>query len=602
MTLDDFDVILKPEVMTLNPGFLAPQSVMIAKSYLPRSPSKTSNACHSPASPYDRGHMKWFSASAAVLFLASNLAVLAGPDEDYISIYQQIEEADRLAAGNQTGAARQRYAQIQEALKKFKAANPAWNERTVDYRLEYVTERLRKLGGGVPESAPKPAVAPAPTTAPADPTAPLRAQIAQLQEERKVLSAKLEEALKAQPAAVDPRELQKAQTQISDLQKEKELLKVALDQEQAKTAKAADKSGLEEAQKQIANLKSQLAASAAPATATDRELNAARETLRTNALTIAALQTALTNMRQERDAILARSSASDKSTATAAPTSAGANDSKLKQLEAERDDLAKQLASAKLELAVKTPQKGASPDKESRQLAILRARLEALEARKVPYTPEELALFNKTPLAGKAPPTDNKTKKKELPPGAGAILTDAQRAFAAKRYDEAEQAYLKVLKMDEKNVFTLGNLGAIQMEMGRLNDAETTLAKAQSIDPTDGFILSTLGILRFRQNKFDEAQDLLSRAVDLDPKNYEAYNYLGITLSQKGQRTAAESALRRAIEINPAYAGAHYNLAVVYATQQPPFAELAKFHYDKAVSLGHPASPEVEKMIASAKK
>lgn len=543
--------------------------------------------------------MKWFSASAAALFLASNLAVLAGPDEDYISIYQQIEEADHMAAANQTSAARQRYAQVAEALKRFKATNPGWNDRTVDYRLEYVTERLTKLGGAPESAAPKPAVAAPASAAPVDPTIQLRSQIAQLQEDRKVLQAKLDEALKAQPAAVDPRELQKAQAQISDLQKEKELLKVALDQEQARTAKAADKSGLEEAQKEIANLKSQLAATAAPTTAMDRELNAARETLRTNALTITALQTALTNTRQERDAILSRAAAADK----AAP-SAPANDSKIKQLESERDNLAKELASAKLELAAKKPEKGAPTEKETRQMAVLRARLDALEAHKVPYTSEELALFNKTPLAGKAPSTDkeNKNKKKELPPGAGTILTEAQRAFAAKRYDEAEQAYLKVLKMDDKNVFTLANLGAIQMEMGRLTDAEATLTKAQSIDPTDGFVLSTLGILRFRQNKFDEAQDLLSRAVDLDPKNYEAYNYLGITLSQKGHRAAAESALRRAIEINPTYAGAHYNLAVVYATQQPPFVELAKFHYDKAVSLGHPPSADVEKMIASAKK
>lgn len=541
--------------------------------------------------------MKWFSASAAILFLATNFAVLAGPDEEYISIYQQIEDADRLAASSQTDAARQRYAQAQDALKKFKAANPSWNGRTVDYRLDYVTERLNKLGGGVSETA-KPAVA---TPAqPADPTAQLRAEIAQLLEERKVLNAKLEEALKAQPAAVDPRELQKAQAQISDLQKEKELLKVALDQEQAKTAKAADKSGLDEAQKEIANLKSQLAASAAPATATDRELTGARETLSANAVTIAALQTALNNMRQERDAILARASSTPAPAPAAAPAS---NDERVKQLEKERDDLVKRLDAANKEVYVtRNKSEKSGGEKDSRQLTILRARLEALEARKVPYTPEELALFNKTPLVGKAPPTDNKTKKKELPAGAGLILTEAQRAFAAKRYEEAEQAYMKVLKLDENNVFTLGNLGAIQMEMGRFNDAEATLTKAQSIDPTDGFILSTLGILRFRQNKFDEAQDLLSRAVDLDPKNYEAYNYLGITLSQKGHRIAAESALRRALEINPTYAGAHYNLAVVYATQQPPFIELAKFHYDKAVSLGHPPSAEVEKMIATAKK
>src|SRR4051812_28168326 len=109
-------------------------STVIARFLFPRylrfarDESHLSFPCHPIASLYLRADMKWFSASAAVLFLASNLAVLAGPDEDYISIYQQIEEADRMAAANQTSAARQRYAQVAEALKRFKAANPGWNE------------------------------------------------------------------------------------------------------------------------------------------------------------------------------------------------------------------------------------------------------------------------------------------------------------------------------------------------------------------------------------------------------------------------------------------------------------------------------------------
>jgi Flp pilus assembly protein TadD len=301
-------------------------------------------------------------------------------------------------------------------------------------------------------------------------------------------------------------------------------------------------------------------------TAMERELAAARESARTNGLAVTALQQALKDVRGERDAVLARASAADRA----------ASD---KSSKPDKND------------------KGAS-EKEARQLAVLRARLEALEARKVPYTAEELALLKQPALQGKAPPSKADTKKKELPAGAGLILTEAQRAFARKDYKTAEAQYLKVLAMDERNVFTLGNLGAIQMEMGRLDEADATLTKANGIEPDDGFILSMLGILRFRQNKFDDALDLLSRAVEMEPRNHEAYNYLGITLSQKGQRQAAETALRKSLEINPNYAEAHHNLAVVYATQQPPFIELAKYHYGKATALGFPRNEEFEKKIS----
>jgi tetratricopeptide (TPR) repeat protein len=103
--------------------------------------------------------------------------------------------------------------------------------------------------------------------------------------------------------------------------------------------------------------------------------------------------------------------------------------------------------------------------------------------------------------------------------------------------------------------------------------------------------------LRFRQNKVDEAIDLLSRAAEMDPKNAETQNYLGIALSEKGLRGPAENALRKAVELNPNYAVAHHNLAVVYASQQPPFLELAKYHYNKSLELGHPADPAIEKML-----
>ena len=49
-----------------------------------------------------------------------------------------------------------------------------------------------------------------------------------------------------------------------------------------------------------------------------------------------------------------------------------------------------------------------------------------------------------------------------------------------------------------------------------------------------------------------------------------------------------------AIAANPDYADAHFNLAVIYATNQPPAKELAKQHYVKATSLGAEPDPSLE--------
>lgn len=263
-----------------------------------------------------------------------------------------------------------------------------------------------------------------------------------------------------------------------------------------------------------------------------------------------------------------------------------------------KDELDQALSSGKTPSKKASATQGNNRDKE---LDRLRARLEAVEARPAPFSAEELALFKQT--SPQLAPVESKPVKKsrELPPGAGTLVAQAERAFAAQRFDEAEKKYLEVLRQDENNTYILGNLAATQLEMNHIADAEKNIKAALQSDPDDAFSLTLLGIIKFRQNKFDEALDLLSRATKINPQNAEAQNYLGITLSQKGQRAAAEAALRKAVQLQPNYAGAHHNLAVIYATQRPPFLELARWHYERALSLGHAKNPDLEKILAGTK-
>ena len=83
----------------------------------------------------------------------------------------------------------------------------------------------------------------------------------------------------------------------------------------------------------------------------------------------------------------------------------------------------------------------------------------------------------------------------------------------------------------------------------------------------------------------------------MNPKNATAHNYLGITASQKGWQEAAEKELQEAIANNADYADAHFNLAVIYATSQPPSKDLARQHYAKATSLGADPDPALEKLL-----
>ena len=256
---------------------------------------------------------------------------------------------------------------------------------------------------------------------------------------------------------------------------------------------------------------------------------------------IASLQSDKERLQLEKAALDKRVKQSSASgvTPAAAPTPAQAADAKrIKQLERERDDLQKQLKTANNELnSRKSKTASARLADLEKQLAALRARLATYEARQMPYTAEELALFKQpeTKLA-EADHTATRTSVKELPPGTATLVAEANRSYAAKKLDEAEEKYLQVLRQDNKNVPTLANLAAIQLDLDHLDAAERNITQAVALAPDDSYSLFVLGRVRFRQKKYDEAIDALSRAAKLDPQDAQTQNFLGLALSEKGLR------------------------------------------------------------------
>ena len=230
----------------------------------------------------------------------------------------------------------------------------------------------------------------------------------------------------------------------------------------------------------------------------------------------------------------------------------------------------------------------------------LRSRLEILEAEKIPYTDDEKKLFAE-PKVESQPANTLEAKVATLPEEATAEFKAGQAALVKANYSEAEQKFLHVLKLDEQNPLTLSNLAMAQMEQGNYDGAEASLLRALEKDDQDSYALSLLGTLRYRQKDYEKARDHLAKAVKLNPEDANAQHFLGSTLNNLGQRKAAETALRKALQIKPGHAEAHHNLAVVYATQKPPFVALAKFHYEKAKAAGHAENADLEKILGEDK-
>ncbi|MDB6151967.1 MAG: Tetratricopeptide 2 repeat protein [Chthoniobacteraceae bacterium] len=193
-----------------------------------------------------------------------------------------------------------------------------------------------------------------------------------------------------------------------------------------------------------------------------------------------------------------------------------------------------------------------------------------------------------------------------VPPELASLALEGKKQYDSGNYVEAEKVYARLLLKAPKNLYALSNLGVVRFRSGKLKLAEEAFKEAIAIAPDDAFSLCTLGIIYYTQAsqpgqngqaKLDQAVQVLTKAVTVQPKNATAHNYLGITASQKGWQENAQKELDTAIELDPNYADAHFNLAVVYASQEPPNRENARKHYDKAVALGSAADKSLEKLL-----
>ncbi len=639
-----------------------------------------------------------------ILLLVALTTVLAAsaqsPDEQFVRVYNLIQQADALRNNGRSDEALPKYLEANTTLNQIKRTYPEWQPRIVDFRLSYLQQRIEAITGAQPiKSQP---VAPATTPAPrpsADQAAPapavesaapantelhkqlleLQESVRRLQAERQVLEAKLKEAFATQPATVDPREFAKAQERIQTLLKENELLKAGLESEKNRPAPAANTKELEEARAALAEANNrlseqratteritaeknalqerlgQLTSSAAMAEALraenellKKQLTEARNTAAQAGTTaqasteaakklaeaearLAAMQSDVEVLRLEKIALeerLKHAQAEIAAAKTLAPaitpvptpapvptptpapapvaSTSGSRETdlaKIRELERQRDVLRKRLDEANLQLHTGEGRRlNERVQQLTREVAQLKARVEVFEAKAVPYTLEELALFQK-PAVKPAPTPVVETNpmrrtSRDLPVNTVNLLAQAEKHFANKDYDKAEENYRAILQQDNNSAVTLANLAAIQMEQGRLAEAEKNLERALELSPNDPHSVSLLGYLKFRQEKYDDAIEALNRAAKLNPQNADVQNYLGVTLSQKGLRGPAEQAFRRAVVLNPAHGGAHNNLAVFYASENPPNIPLARFHYQKALAAGHPQNPELEQLLA----
>jgi len=247
---------------------------------------------------------------------------------------------------------------------------------------------------------------------------------------------------------------------------------------------------------------------------------------------------------------------------------------------------------------------------------------ESLSARKLDDSESATGVTNQSPKQSSSESLGNTTEKETALPPSGTtngmsvntstnsttqeipwegklkqFLAKAKDEFDRQDYLQSENTFQEALKISPDDYFALSNIGVVEFQLGKMTEAEEFLKRAATKATDSSFALTTLGIVHYRQQRLDDAGKVLKKAVLINPQDFTAHNYLGIVLAASGKGKAGEEEIMKAIEINPQYADAHFNLAVIYATGKPPAKMMAKKHYAKAIELGAPPDPSLERLV-----
>jgi hypothetical protein len=90
----------------------------------------------------------------AVLLIALLPARAEEPEDQYLRIYNLIEQADSLSTKGEPGPALAKYRQAQTALLNLRRTYRSWNEKLVSFRMDYVEEKVASLSAKSSPSAP----------------------------------------------------------------------------------------------------------------------------------------------------------------------------------------------------------------------------------------------------------------------------------------------------------------------------------------------------------------------------------------------------------------------------------------------------------------
>lgn len=147
---------------------------------------------------------------------------------------------------------------------------------------------------------------------------------------------------------------------------------------------------------------------------------------------------------------------------------------------------------------------------------------------------------------------DLAVKRMDGDPDWGLLYTRGIALERAKRWDRAEQDFLKALDVSPEQPLVLNYLGYSWVEQGvQLERARKMIETAVEKRPRDGYITDSLGWVLYRLGDFENAVVHLERAVALEPGDPVINDHLGDAYWVVGRKLEARFQWLRSLSLEP---------------------------------------------------
>ena len=506
-----------------------------------------------------------------------------------------------------------KYTEAQTALLKFQKVYPAWNDRVVNFRLNYLASKITILTANpaavsnapvvvktppeeapptpaalatpvappavvqtpapvvpapAPVVAPTPAVTPTPTPTPQvsqmaeiqNQIAELQNQLRQVQNDKLLVEAKLREALAARPAGADPREYAQAQEKMRSMEKENDLLKVSLAQEREKVSSLAGSGQLVQAKLDLEDTKHQLTEQ----TARVKELAQQNQALQAQVKSLTADNVELVSLRSENAALKKSSKSPADATATNADLSRQLAQAQqtIASLEADRDvwRLEKDALQIRVKQLSTAPKVATSPTplwtQDSERVKQLEHERDDLQ-KKLDAAQKDLYGRNSKATASRVDDLANQLEtlraRLDVFESKPVPYTPAELALFKKPESAVADAHAGEKSVRELPAGTVQLVADAQRDFSERSyeQAEQKYLEVLRRDDKNVNTLANLATIQLEMGHFDEAEKNLKAALAVAPDDAFSLSILGNLKFRQAKYDEALDALSRAAKVDP---------------------------------------------------